>query len=269
MLSSKIGFIGCGNIASAIISGAISSGYIKPEDLRLFDTDLSKSSDLSTKYGGTAYSSAEDLVTDDCDYVFLTVKPQVYDIVLELIKCDHYNCCFVAVAAGITVGHIKSILGEHASVIRVMPNTPLMYGEGASAIVNTPPVSSEQFSFVKGLFECCGTVIETPEKDINTVTAISGSAPAYVMRFIKDFTAFAIRNGMSDEAAATLATQAVFGTAKMLKESETDIDTLIKNVTSPNGTTEAGLKMMDELGFDGVVEGFLDATLKRAEELTK
>lgn len=267
MQNYKIGFIGCGNIASAIISGAIRSGYIKSDNLGIFDTDSAKL-DSFISSGIRAFGNSIELV-QCCDFVFLTVKPQIYDLVLNEIKDISPNTCFISVAAGITIDYVKSILGYDAPVIRVMPNTPLMYGEGASALVKTSPVTDEQFLFIKGLFDCSGVTAEVSEEHINTVTAISGSAPAYVMRFAKDFISFAISKGMNESDATKLVVQAIKGSAQMILESSESIDTLIKNVTSPNGTTEAGLKSMDSHNFDSIVSGFLQATVNRAEELTK
>lgn len=263
----KIGFIGCGNIASAIIRGSLNSGYIKSKDLYVFDTDFSKCSEFVSLGSAICESAAE--LAEKCDFVFLTVKPQVYDIVLQEIKNVKSNVCYVAVAAGITIKHIKNVLGFDAPVIRIMPNTPLMYGEGASALVYQPPVSEEQFSFIKGMFDCCGVTVQIDEEYINTVTAISGSAPAYVMRFADDFISFAKSQGIDKESAHTLVLQAFKGTIEMIHKSPETIDTLIKNVTSPNGTTEAGLKSMDTSDFERVVCDFLNATVKRADELTK
>ncbi len=267
MKNLKIGFIGCGNIAMAIISGALKSGYIKSDNLYLFDTDSEKYKHFSFE-GATSCASAEEVV-QCCNYVFLTVKPQIYDTVLEQIRNVSHGVCFVAVAAGITVSHIKQVLGFDSAVIRVMPNTPLMYGMGASALVKQAPVTDSQYDFIKGFFSCSGITVDVDEDEINTVTAISGSAPAYALRFAKNLIQFAIENGMSEDNAKALVLQTLSGSAFMAKSSLNDIDALIKNVTSPNGTTYAGLCSMDENNFDGVLNACLGATLKRAEELTK
>ena len=267
MYFNKIGFIGCGNIASAIIGGSLSSGYIKSENLVIFDTD----SDKITPYvsmGVMRAESVSDLVLSS-DVVFLTIKPQVYESVLKEIAPYSDGVCFVSVAAGITLNYIKGILGQNAHVIRVMPNTPLLYGKGASAIVNEKPVTDEEFLFVKGFFDASGVSVEVPESQINTVTAISGSAPAYFMRVAKDFIDFAVKSGMTEKDATILVLQTLSGSAEMIKLSDSDIDTLIKNVTSPNGTTQAGLSSLDNDSFDRTINDCLKATVKRATELTK
>ncbi len=263
----KIGFIGAGNIASAIFNGITSSGYIKSDKIVVFDTDNSKS-DAFKLYGAEVALSAEDLVTDS-EFVFLTVKPQIYPTLLESIKDYAVDACFIDVAAGISISYVKKVLGFDAAVIRVMPNTPLMYGRGASALVKDSPVTDEQFSFIKDCFDACGVTCVVDEKFINVVTAVSGSAPAFAMRFIKDLVDFAVENGMSADVAQSLVIQTVIGSAEMIKKSDCDVQQLIKNVTSPNGTTEAGLRSLDTNGFDGALKLCLDATVKRAQELSK
>lgn len=267
MFNYKIGFIGCGNIASAIINGASASGYIKFENLYLFDTDSLKTSSFCSR-GATVCSSSRELVSK-CDFVFLTVKPQIYDIVLSEIADRSDSTCFISVAAGISTDYVKGFLGEDASVIRVMPNTPLICRKGATALVHSAPVTDSEFSFIKELFSCSGVCVEVDEKLINTVTAISGSAPAYVLRFAKNLIDFGIENGLSAEDAEKLVLATINGAAMMAISSEDSIEKLIKNVTSPNGTTEAGLLSMNNTGFDDSVGKCLNATLDRAEELSK
>lgn len=264
----QIGFIGAGNIATAIFNGVTSSGYIKSDDVCVFDVDIQKTSAFSKK-GATVVSSTEELVRK-CDFVFLTVKPQIYYSVLESIKdVVDSNVCLIDVAAGISIKYIKSILGFDASVVRVMPNTPLMYGNGATALVKCAPVTNEQFNFVKGCFDACGVTCIVDEEQINTVIAVSGSAPAYVMRFAKVLIDYAVSNGLNESDAELLVTGTLIGSAKMALQSERTISDLIKMVTSPNGTTEKGLEALDDSGFDEDLLACLNATVKRAEELSK
>lgn len=264
----KVGFIGAGNIASAIFFGIIDSGYIKPENICVFDTNSDKI-DYFVSNGAVALNDAVS-VADKCEFVFLTIKPQIYEIVLkEISSINTNNTCFVDVAAGISIDFVKRFLGDDTPVVRVMPNTPLMYGVGASALVKVSPVTDAQFEFVKGCFDSCGVTVVVEEQHINTVTAISGSAPAYVMRVMKDFIDFAVQNGMDFDDAKTLVLQVFAGSSKMVNCDDRKIDDLIKAVTSPNGTTEAGLKSLDTDCFDDLVYRCLDATTKRADELSK
>ena len=264
----KVGFIGTGNIATAIFGGIVNSGYIKSENICVFDPDNDKAMQFAS-CGATALEGAS-AIASSCDFVFLTVKPQIYDVVLSEIKdCVGPNTCLIDVAAGISIDYVKGFVGEKVPVVRVMPNTPLMYGFGASALVNRSPVTEEQFAFVRGCFDSCGVTVVVDENHINTVTAISGSAPAYVMRFMNDFIAFATEAGMDSSDAAKLIAQVFLGSSQMVVKDERTITELIRAVTSPNGTTEAGLSSLDNNNFDQTVEACLKSTVKRAEELSK
>lgn len=267
MKNYNVGFIGTGNIATAIINGITSSGYIKTESIYIFDTLADKVKSFK-EAGCVVCSSAEQLVKD-CDFVFLTIKPQVYETVLNQVKNCSRNTCFVDVAAGISINFVKKTLGFDAPVIRVMPNTPLLYGFGATALVHILPVTDDEFRFVKGCFDSCGITVVVDEEHINTITAISGSAPAYIMRTAKNFIDFARNNGMSRSDAEELVLQTLIGSANIIMKSDNSIDELIKNVTSPNGTTEAGLKSLDSDDFDKTVENCLKATVNRAKELSR
>ena len=263
----KVGFIGAGNIATAIINGAINSGYIIPEQIHIYDLDSQKLDNLSKL--GINVCETEVELTKLCDFVFLTIKPQVYETVLNAIAKYSENTCFIDVAAGISINYVKSILGNNTPVVRVMPNTPLMYGSGASALVKADPVTDEQFNFVKGFFESCGVVATVDESLIDTVIAISGSAPAYIMRFANQLITYGADNGLSKGDACNLVLQTLVGCAKMINSSDKEISELIRMVTSPNGTTQAGLESLDKTNFDLSVRECLDATVNRAKELSK
>lgn len=264
----KVGFIGAGNIATAIFSGIVGSGYIKPENVCVFDLDVEKTAAFKSRGAEVGLSSLN--VAQTCDYVFLTVKPQIYENVLVEIKpALSPSSCLVDLAAGISISFVKNVVGNDIPVVRVMPNTPLMYGKGSSALVKAAPVTDEQFEFVRGCFGSCGVTVLVDEMHINTVTAISGSAPAYVMRFIKDFVDFAVKQNMDAQDAEKLVLQVFSGAAEMISADSRSVGELIAAVTSPNGTTQAGLISLDNDRFDDIVDSCLQATLARAEELSK
>lgn len=267
MSENKIGFIGTGNIAGAIYGGIVSSGYIKPENILVFDKDSDKTFPF-VKEGAKIAKDAKELVLDS-DFVFLTIKPQIYPAVLEEIRFVSEGSCFIDVAAGITTSYVKEFLGPDAHVIRAMPNTPLMCGMGSTALVKSDPVTVKEFDFVRGCFDSSGITIVVDESMINVITAISGSAPAYVMRFASDIISFGVAAGLNADDCKKLVLQVFSGSAKLASESPQSLDQLIKNVTSPNGTTEAGLKMLTSDGFDKIVDACLSATVRRAEELSK
>ncbi len=267
MKNNKIGFIGTGNIAYAIFSGNVRSGYIRPQDVTVYDADSQKTAPF-TDMGAISSNSISELVTE-CDYVFLTVKPQVYPVVLDEISAISTKACFIDVAAGISISYVKEMLGYDAPVVRVMPNTPLMYSAGSTALVHTAPVSDEQFSYVKGFFDSCGVTAVVEEEYIDLITAVSGSAPAYVMRFAQNLISYAVKCGLKEDDAKLLVLQVFSGSAKMCNESDASISELISRVTSPGGTTQAGLASLDNDSFDEIVERCLDATVNRAKELSK
>ncbi len=266
MSNYKIGFIGLGNIASAIFGGIINSGYIKPDDICVFDTDISKI-EAFTDRGAKSMPAKE--LTSECDFVFLTVKPQIYSIVLNDIKDCSSNTCFIDVAAGISISYVKELLGFNAPVIRAMPNTPLLCGKGSTALVKEEPVTEEQFAFVRGCFESCGITVIVDESKINVITAISGSAPAFVLRFASEIIKFGEEQGIDSEDCKKLVLQVFSGSSKLANDSNESIEQLIKNVTSPNGTTQAGLLELDANDFSSVVKNCLEATVNRARELSK
>lgn len=263
----KVGFIGAGNIASAIFGGITHSGYIKPENVFVFDTDSSKTEKFSVK-GATELPDIKSVIKK-CDFVFLTVKPQIYPIVLEDIKNSDSDACYIDVAAGISIDYVKKSLGYNAPVVRAMPNTPLMCGMGSTALVKREPVTDEQFAFVKGCFDSCGISAVVDESQINAITAVSGSAPAYILKMAAEFIRFAVVSGIDPEDSKKLVLQVFAGSAKLATENENSIDQLIKNVTSPNGTTEAGLKSLTENRFEDIINCCLCKTVLRAEELSK
>jgi len=267
-LLNTVGFIGSGNIASAIISGAVKSGYIMPSKIYIYDLDVSKCENLSI-YGVNVCETTKDLV-ENCQFIFLTVKPQIYDVVLNEIKpFVTAQKCLVDVGAGVTIKFVKNTIGFNCKVIRVMPNTPLMYSTGATALVKELPVTNEEFDFIKGFFDANGITCIVKEDLIDTITGVSGSSPAFVFRFAREMIRAGVDNSMSEDDAKRMVLQTILGSVKMMQQSELSLDELIKMVASPNGTTEAGLKSMDKTNFDGAVYNAVDAAVKRSHELKR
>lgn len=261
----RFGFIGVGNIAHAIVKGILSAGYIKPNRISLYDVSPEKTQGLVSE--GEVCASAAAL-TRSCKYVFLTVKPQIYPAVLkEIRQAVTADTCLVTVAAGRTIDWVKEQIGFDCKVIRVMPNTPLMVGCGASALVHAAPVTDREFAVVKGCFSSCGVTCTVEEEAMDTVTAVSGSSPAFIFRFAQDLIDTAAARGLSRADAQRLVSGTLLGSARMILESGRTVEELIRMVTSPNGTTEAGLRAMDEAGFDRAVEQAVEAAERRSVEL--
>jgi len=264
----KIGFIGVGNIANAIINGSLSAGALKAEDLILFDTMQNKLADFVLK-GATAAESIKELA-EKSDILFLTVKPQVVMSVLDEIKpYISGNTLIISPVAGVKIQKINTALGGNKKIIRVMPNTPLMYSAGATAIAAGAGVSDEEKVFCEKIFAASGVTATLPEEQIDAVTGISGSSPAFFMRFAREIINEGVLQGVDSNTAQKLVIGTMLGTAKMMLESDRSIDELIKAVASPGGTTEAGLKTMDSLDFDSSVAKTISAAVNRSKELSK
>lgn len=264
----KIGFIGYGNIASAIIFGAIASGKLKSNQINCYDTDKNKLKKAADEGVGVACSAKE--LAINSDVLFLTVKPQIFPVVIEGIKDSlKKETLVVTPAAGIKLEKVNRLFGFKVKAIRVMPNTPLMYLQGASALVRGEGVTDDEFEFVMDIFNALGTAVTVTEDKIDAVTGISGSSPAFFMRFAKAIIQQGVELGINHKQAEELVIQTMMGTAKMMRESGKTADELIKAVASPAGTTEAGLNKMTELNTDQSVKEIIKAAVNRSVELSE
>lgn len=264
----KIGFIGIGNIANAIIKGSLSAGIIRPQNLVVYDIDSDKLSGFVSLGAVSAVSPKE--LAEESDVLFLTVKPQIVMSVLEDIKpCVSDNTLIISPVAGVKIEKINTALGGNKKIIRVMPNTPLMYSAGATAIAAGQGVNDEEKAFCEKIFASSGVTATLTEEQIDAVTGISGSSPAFFMRFAREIINEGILQGVDSNTAQKLVLGTMLGTAKMALESELSLNELIKAVASPGGTTEAGLKTMDSLDFDSSVSKTISAAVNRSKELSK
>jgi len=268
-MKQKIAFIGIGNMAGAIIGALSQSSGICPSDIIFFD----KNPDQYERFA-EGYIRA-DSITDAvsaADCVFLCVKPQnMREVLSEIPSVCCGSTLFVSIAAGITIDTITSYLGEHTPIIRVMPNTPLLIGSGVTALCRNEAVTEEDYAFTRDLFAVSGNVFDAKEKDINAITALTASSPAYVYLFIKAMADSGRALGIeaTDEELIKMAANAVIGSAKMLLSSDKSPDELIRMVTSPNGTTEKAMAVFYKRDFTGIVNEAMQDCTKRAEELSK
>lgn len=264
----KIGFIGAGNMGSAIIKGIVNSSMSSEAELFAFDTFNDKLLALS-EIGVTAMESAFD-VAKKCKYVFLAIKPQQFGDVLPCIKdAVTDETVIVSIAAGITSEYIRSETIPNAKVVLVMPNTPLLLGTGATALSKNDSVSDEEFSVVRQIFDSCGiTAVIAPDK-MKEIIAINGSSPAFIYLFAKGFVEYAESQNIDGNTALSLFAQTLIGSAKMLTDSGMTVDELIRMVSSPGGTTLAGLDALYEGKLTDIVADACDRCTKRAYELSK
>lgn len=264
----KLGVIGAGNMAGAIIGGILGAGLLQPEEICVFDRMAEKVEHFAAQGLVGCESAAQ--VARRCKYLLLSIKPQNFDEVLPQLREDTSDqTVFISIAAGISPDYICRQMGRPCRVVQVMPNTPLLIGRGAVAISRVEPTTDEEFAFAKALFASAGLVEEIDNRLMNEVIALNGSSPAYIYRFAKVFCDHAAGLGIGAEAANRLFCQALIGSAHMMMESGMSHQQLIDMVTSPGGTTFAGLEALSAGDFDQTLRSCYDATTKRAYELGK
>lgn len=266
-MSYKIGFIGCGNMATAIIKGALNTDFISPIDIFVYDTDIKKATNFCNTSGVNNIKSIKEL-SRFVDIIFLCTKPQnIKEPILEL-KEEIKNKVIVSIAAGVKISTILSYLEKEIGIIRVMPNLCLLQCEGASAL-SFYNVNSNIKDYVFNIFSSCGKAVIVDEALLDTVTALSGSGPAYFFKFIKELVDSAVKLGLSYEDAYILAVQTLKGSAKVLENTKLSIEELIDMVSSKGGTTIAGLNALEDNGFKEAVSSCVNSAYKRSKELSK
>lgn len=264
----KIGFIGCGNMASAIIGGAVTSKYVDGVNICVFDVDDAKAQSLHEGYGVINCNSAEE-IAENCEFVVLAVKPQIFPIVLPQIKnCLNEKTVVVSIGAGKTLEYIGSFLNGNTPIIRVMPNINAKVGASMSAVCKNNNADENALEFVKGLCSSFGEVIEIPESQFALFGVIAGCSPAYSFMFIDSMAREAVKNGMKKDEALKICAQAVLGSAKMiLEDKENNPWALINSVCSPGGTTIEGVAKLQEEKFDTTVMDAVKASLDKDKKL--
>lgn len=263
---SIISALGAGNMANAILSGAVDSGYLEPSAIGTYNIHKEKRKRMAEK-GYAVYPSVEELCRDS-QYILLSMKPQQAEEVLgKLAPVFSPDKVVISIAAGISGSFIRSILGEDTKVVLAMPNTPLLVGCGATAIARCEPTSQEEFDFVRGVFSSAGLVEEIPENRMNEIIAVSGSTPAYLYLIAQYFCRYAQEQGIDAGTANRMFCQTMVGAARMMTETGKTHQELIDMVTSPKGTTLMGLTALREGGLEDLIRGCCDATIRRAYEL--
>jgi pyrroline-5-carboxylate reductase len=257
-----IGFIGGGSMAEALIRGITSHGM---KNIIVSEPRVDRTKYLEQSYGvKTTHSNKE--VTSSSSIIILAVKPQTMAAVLdEIVDGITDEKTVVSIAAGITLSYLQSKL-KTKRLVRVMPNTPAMIQEGMTVMTVCECFSDKDMAIVREIFMSVGKVLTLPEKCMDAVTALSGSGPAFFALFVEALVAAGVSMGLNRENSSELAVQTLLGTAKFL-ETGVSPEKLREMVTSPGGTTAAGLKTFEEKGFTAMVIGALQAAKKRAEEL--
>jgi pyrroline-5-carboxylate reductase len=272
----NIGFVGAGNMGGAIIKGYLGSDTMKAgnaDSLFVYDSERVKAEALKAD-GLAGIKVAENLkqLVECCEVLILCVKPNVMgDVLDELAEQGAGNeKLIISIAAGISISFIKAKLGEGTRVIRVMPNTPAMVGEGMSAMSASEGITAADADISGKLFSALGRVIVVPEELMDTVTGISGSSPAYAYLYIEGLVNAGIDGGLSKEDATIMAAQSTLGAAKMVLENLGKVDPrqLCVNVCSPGGTTIEAVKVFEEAGFTELVSKAAKASAEKSKLIT-
>ena len=268
-MSTKIGFIGAGQMATALAGGFLRKGLVNETDLFAYDISEAASSNFSSLVGAKIFPSLAELVADT-DLIFLAVKPQQVESVLKELRGifdTQSPKTLVSIVAGVTIGKYREILGANASVIRVMPNTPCLVGCGVCGWTPSENVSGKDVEFVQTLLDTVGISVQVPEKQLDAITGLSGSGPAFGYLILEALSDGGVRMGLSRDMSTRLAAQTLKGAAEMVLKTGEHPGVLKDRVTSPGGTTIAGLVAMEKSGIrSGMISAVIAAT-ERAEEL--
>ncbi|MBR5437605.1 MAG: pyrroline-5-carboxylate reductase [Clostridia bacterium] len=262
-----IGFIGAGNMASAIIEGMHKAGFPEDGKIAVFDPDENKIKALS-QFGAVA-ASCEAEIAESCDVIVLAVKPNIIASVLGKIKdiAEDKNPLFISIAAGKTTEYLLSCAGYQARFIRVMPNINALVGAAVSGICSTENVSEEDMAFAEKLCECFGTAVKLDEKLFPIFSAIGGCSPAFTYMYIDALARAAVKNGMPKAQALKVAAQAVLGSAKTILESDEHPWTLVDRVCSPGGTTIEGVASLQNDSFEAAVMNAVQASYDKDKKV--
>lgn len=258
----KLGFIGMGNMASAILLGAVNAGFLKGEETIAFDLDANKMTDMNAKCGMTIGTSAEDVIKQS-DMVLIAVKPIHVEGVIVPNKDVLKNKPLLSIAAGWSIARYRELLDTSTRVCAIMPNTPAMVGEGMALIDMGNNLTADELAFTKGLFSALGEVEELPSHLMATGAALSGCAPAWVYMMIEALADGAVLHGMPRATAYKLASQTVLGSGKMVRDTGQHPGKLKDDVCSPGGITIRGVQALEASGFRAAVMDAVSAAFQK------
>lgn len=260
----KVGFIGCGNMGSAMLSGILQSGLVEAKDLiasaKSEDTQNKIKNELKIHLAASNREAAE-----FSDIIFLAVKPQYYEAVIGEIKDTvKQEQIVVSIAPGKTLGWLEGLFGRPVKLVRAMPNTPAMVGEGMTAYCAAQLLTEEEKAQIAQICGCFGRAEEVEESMMDAVTAVSGSSPAYVFLLIEAMADAAVADGMPRAKAYTFAAQAVLGSAKMVLETGMHPGALKDMVCSPGGTTIEAIRVLEQKGMRSSIIEAMKACVQKA-----
>ncbi|GAB3534631.1 pyrroline-5-carboxylate reductase [Arthrobacter tecti] len=273
-ISQHIAFLGCGSMNGAILTGLLAAG-VPSGQVTATVRDPEKAADLAKRHGvqvlsSTAETEANRRAAGGADVVLLGVKPVgILDLAREISPALKPGTVVISVAAAISIDMLESALPEGQPVIRSMPNTPSSLGRGVLSISAGAHATDELMEQARTILSAAGTVVEIPEDQVDALSAVSGSGPAYAFYLAEAMAAAGVKLGLDEDLAKLLATQTVAGAGYMLAEEGADATALRKAVTSPNGTTERAIATFDEQGLPDIVAAGARAAAERAGAITK
>lgn len=264
--SKKLGFIGCGKMASAIIGGVLASNEFEKKNIFASEINETARENAHKNLGIEIYDNNVDVVKM-AGIIIFCVKPFVIkDVLAQVAPYITNDKLIISIAAGIKIQTIKEYL-PNAKIIRVMPNTPAMVKEGISAICPDENIDESSKLTAQKIMNSVGETVFTEEKYIDIITALSGSGPAYYYKIIDDIAKAAVKMGLDYDIALKLSAQTAIGSGKMILQSGIEVQTLIKNVTTPGGCTEVGNKVLANSDIVKILDETIFETAKKAKEL--
>lgn len=265
----KLGFIGTGNLASAIVRGVASAGKIPTDEILIFDVNSEKTEALKAQLGVRTAQSAKE-VAAKCENVVIAVKPKDFAALARDISSEVManNPLVISTAAGTEISSIISYFGFDAKVVRIMPNINAAVGEAMTAFCASDSVSQSEKDFAAEFCSYFGKAVALEEKYFSAFTAIAGSAPAFAFIFADALTDAGVKYGLPASTAQDIAAQMLLGSAKLLLESPLSVSELIRNVCSPAGTTIEGVCSLKESGFENAVITAIDKTVEKDRRMS-
>lgn len=262
-----VGFVGAGNMGEALIKGLVESSLVPAEAIVIADSRAERAQQIAGQYGVRAVADNTALVRQ-ADVVILAVKPQIMAPVLrEIMPALTNRPLLVSIAAGVSTATIQAVLGKYPRLIRVMPNTPALVLEGATAIARSEELEPDDLETAQEIFTAVGRVVVLEEELMDAVTGLSGSGPAYVAIVIESLADGGVKMGLDRVTAMTLATQTVLGAARLISETGVHPGALKDMVSSPGGTTIAGIAALEEGGIRTTFIRAVERATLRSREL--
>lgn len=268
MRRQKIGYIGGGNMARCLVGGLLNTGW-QPTDILVSDPDPAQREFFESQLA-VATAPDNDTVVAACPIVVLAIKPQAAKNALLALRpvFETHRPLLVSIVAGVREGHIRRWLAAEVPIVRAMPNTPALVGSGAAGLYANTYVDHTQRDEAESLLRAVGVTAWLDNEDLlDVVTALSGSGPAYFMLFMENLEKAAVEHGLAPDTAHLLTLETCLGAAKLAMESQESLAELRRRVTSPGGTTERALEVMNRAGLGGVLKSALEGAAQRAREL--